>query len=275
MRSMDFLRKARNLEAMIAGRLDRTVGGLVQSGAREPLEILHAIVETTQEEIQSSGRGRRVFPFNVMTLTILAASRDARARFDAVLADGPSLRDRIVSRLGAAGCQVDALEVIVNYDSKPRRNWRSPDFHVEFDRVEKPEPVAPTSEVKASRIEIAVLHGTAERRSYTLASTSRIDMGRCPEVRDSRHRLIRTNHVAFVERGGDVNQSVSRRHAHIACDPDARTLRLYDDGSEHGTNIVRNGRTVAVPRGSRGVRLESGDEVVLGEARIRVKILES
>jgi hypothetical protein len=46
---------------------------------------------------------------------------------------------------------------------------------------------------------------------------------------------------------------------------------LHDDGSEHGTGIVREGRTVPVPRGARGVRLFSGDEIVLGEARVRVR----
>ena len=37
---MDFLRRARNLEARLAGTLDRTVGGLVRPGTREPLEIV-------------------------------------------------------------------------------------------------------------------------------------------------------------------------------------------------------------------------------------------
>jgi predicted component of type VI protein secretion system len=46
---------------------------------------------------------------------------------------------------------------------------------------------------------------------------------------------------------------------------------MHDDGSEHGTSIVRQGRSLQVPRGSRGVRLESGDEIVLGDARVRVK----
>jgi hypothetical protein len=45
---------------------------------------------------------------------------------------------------------------------------------------------------------------------------------------------------------------------------------LHDDGSEHGTEIVRGGRTIPVHRGKRGVRLQSSDEVVLGEARVRI-----
>jgi len=268
---MDFLRKARDLEAKLAGTLDRTVGGLVRSGAREPLEIVHAIVEAAQEEVQSSGRGRRVFPFNSVTLTILAPSRDARARFEAVFADGPPLRERIVARLGSAGCPIDDIDVEITYDSRPRKGWRNPDFHIEFARV--PRPRAAEADSAPPRVELTVLNGTAERRTYALAASMRIDLGRCAEVRDSRHRLIRTNHVAFLERSGDVNQSVSRRHAHISYEPVSRCFRLHDDGSEHGTSIVRRGHSLAVPRGARGVRLESADEIVLGEARLRVRFV--
>ncbi len=272
--TMDFLRKARDLEAKIAGKFDRTMGDLVQSGSREPLEIVHAIVEAVLEEIQSSGRGRRVFPFNSIALTILAPSRDARARFEAVIADGPPLGDRILARLRSAGCPSDDLDVNVTYETKPRRGWRTPDFHVEFARIEKATAPAPVAvESRPLRVELSVVHGTAERRTYALAAADRIDLGRCPEVRDSQHRLIRTNHVAFVERAGDANQTVSRRHAHLSYEPSSRQFRLHDDGSEHGTSIVRNGRTVAVPRGTRGVRVDTGDEIVLGDARLKVRIV--
>jgi len=270
---MDLLRKARDLEAKLAGTLDRTVGGLVRSGAREPLEIVHEIVEAAQREVQSSGRGRRVFPFNAVTVTILAPSRDVRARFEAVLSDGLGLHERIVARLGSAGCSVDGadLDVTVNYDSRPRRNWRHQEFDIEFDRLEKRERPPARASAALPRFELTVLNGTTDRRTYALTASPRIDIGRCAEVRDSRHRLIRTNHIAFLERSGEVNHSVSRRHAHISYEAVSRCFRLHDDGSEHGTSIVRQGRSLPVPRGSRGVRLESGDEIVLGDARVRVK----
>ena len=273
---MNLLRKARDLEATLAGTLDRTVGGLVSSGAREPLETVHEIVEAAQREVQSSGRGRRVFPFNAITVTILAPSRDARARFEAVLSDDQALVDRIVTRLGASGCSIDAsaLDVTVRYESRSRKDWRSQEFDIEFARVAKPQPPpARTPSPALPRLEVTVINGTAERRTYALAASPRVDIGRCVEVRDNRHRLIRTNHVAFLERSGDANQTVSRRHAHISYEPPSGTFRLHDDGSEHGTGIVRQGRSFPVPRGVRGVRLESGDEIVLGDARLRVRFV--
>ena len=80
-------------------------------------------------------------------------------------------------------------------------------------------------------------------------------------------------HVVFVEGSAAVNQTVSRRHAHIAVEPSG-VCRLHDDRSEHGTGIIRGGRTIPVPAGSRGVRLRSGDEIALGEARVRIRIVE-
>ena len=272
---MNLLNKARELEAKITGKLDHRVGELVQSGAREPLEVVHTIVEAVQEQIQSSGRGRRVFPFNTIAVTILATARDARARFEAVVADGPPLRDRIAASLRSAGCQVDDLEVTVQFEAKPKRGWTHADFHLEFARDVRPGAPAPPPAPKPLRLELTIVTGTAERGSYRFPPSSRIDLGRCIEVRDDRHRLIRTNHVAFVEGGGDVNQTVSRRHAHLAYDVAAHAFRLHDDGSERGTSIVRNGRTVPVPRGARGVRLASGDEIVIGDARLRVELVEA
>ena len=282
---MDLLGKARKLESTIARKLDSAARELMGSGAHEPIEIVNLIVEAVEHEVQSSGRGRRVFPFNRIAVSVLAPSRDARARLEAILEGEPPLRQRIVERLRAARCQVeDVADVAVEvaYVGRPQKGWPHADFHVEFYR-EPPPPLrgfgaqahvnaaAETTEVSCNRIELTVLLGTAEQTTYALAA-DRIDLGRSVEVRDSRHRLIRMNHVAFIERGGEVNQSVSRRHAHIAYDSQSGHYRLHDDGSVHGTGVIRNGRTIAVPAGSHGVRLRSGDEVVLGDARVRVTL---
>jgi predicted component of type VI protein secretion system len=78
----------------------------------------------------------------------------------------------------------------------------------------------------------------------------------------------------FTDGGGAANDTVSRRHAHIDYNAQACDYRIADDRSAHGTSIVRNGAAIPVPAGSRGIRLQSGDEIVLGEARVEVKIAE-
>ena len=120
-------------------------------------------------------------------------------------------------------------------------------------------------------LEIRAVVGAMEQRAYSLAAP-RIDIGRGGEVRDYRNRLIRTNHVVFTEGGGWINETISRAHAHIAYEPSTGRFRLHDDGSEHGTVIIRGGKTISVLRGTRGVRLQPDDEVGLGEARVRIRL---
>jgi len=290
---MDILGKARKFESTIARKLDSAARELMGSGAREPIEIVNLIVDAVEQEIQSSGRGRRVFPFNRLAVSVLAPTRDARARLEAVLDGEPSLRQRIVERLRSARCSVEDIVVDAAYTTRPQKGWSHQDFHVDFHREPRTATTqtvsgtpARTAHARSSdghssakptasagsappRIELTVLVGIAEQPSYSL-SADRIDLGRSVEVRDRRHRLVRMNHVAFIDQRGDVNQSVSRQHAHITLDPATGHYRLHDDGSAHGTDIMRNGRTVTVPTGSRGVRLRSGDEIVLGDARLRV-----
>jgi hypothetical protein len=271
-RHMDLLGKALRLESKIAGQLDKAAKGFVRSGAREPLEIVHAILDRVEHEIQSSGRGKRVFPFNRIEASILAPSPEARARLEAVVSGEPSLNARVLERLQSGGCSTAGIVLVTSYVSRAQKTWRDPEFDLNFARVTVPDIIAPASDRQADRIEVTVLRGVAGRRTYSFPPR-RIDFGRCAEVRDSRNRLIRTNHVAFTEGAGDVNQSVSRQHAHVSYEPGSGDFRLHDDGGGHGTGIVRDGRTVPVPRGSRGVRLHSEDEIVLGEARVRIRFV--
>ena len=267
---MDLLGKARRLESTIARRFDRAARDAVGAVTREPLEIVHLVVEAVEHEIQPGGRGKRVFPFNSITLSVLASSREERARFEAVLADAPALRDRIVEHLRSKSCPIDDLTVDVAYVTRTAKDWRHPQFNLAFARVARAPVTIARRDQAFTRIDLTVVRGTAEKKTYSFAA-KRVDLGRGVEVRDTRNRLLRTNHVAFVEGSGEVNLSVSRRHAHIAYEPASGGYRLRDDGSAHGTSVVRDGSTVPVPSGSLGVRLRAGDEIVLGDARLRIR----
>ncbi|HEY2153055.1 MAG TPA: FHA domain-containing protein [Vicinamibacterales bacterium] len=268
---MDVLRRARRLESRIAATLDEAAKAFSRSRARSPLEVVHAILDAVEQQIEPTGRGTRVFPFNRLELSVVASSPEARGRLEALLAGDTPLRTRVLDRLQSAKCSPADVVVEIDYVDHAEASWRAPEFDLRFARVAEPGVDDQALEPQPGQIEIRVLRGSMERWSYSFAAP-RIDVGRGAEVRDHRNRLIRTNHVVFTEGAEDVNQTVSRTHGHIAYEPLSGAFRLHDDGSEHGTEIVRGGRTISVLPGMRGVRLQSDDEVVLGEARVRVRL---
>ncbi len=267
---MDILSKARKMESTLARKFDRALQQWTKSAPLEPLETLHAIVDAVEARLEPAGRGQHVFPFNRIKVSILAESRDSRARFAAVLESDRQLQERIVKKLCDARCEPADLQVSVSYVARSGADWPRPEFYVAFDRVTAAER-ASAHDASATDLRITVTHGSAEKPAYTF-SVPRINIGRCAEVRDSRNRLIRTNHLAFTDVNGATNDTVSRRHAHIDYTDGSAEYRISDDHSAHGTSILRNGKTIGVPAASRGIRLQSGDEIVLGEARLRVKI---
>ena len=267
---MDILAKARQLESKLARKVDRAAQQWSKSGPRGPLEIMHAILEAVEERVEPAGRSTHVFPFNTLRVSIVAGSPDARARFSGVFDGPPTLQERIRRTLRDLGCdQAANLQVRIAYLAQADPAWTCPEFHVEFSRgaASKPAALAPAP---VRGIELTITNGSGEQPAYAI-TLDRVNLGRCAEVRDSRNRLLRTNHVVFSDAAGAINDTVSRAHAHIDCFTNGER-RLFDDRSTHGTSIVRNGKTISVPAGSRGVRLQSGDEVVLGEARLRLLI---
>jgi hypothetical protein len=269
---MDIVGKARKLERRIARSVDVAVQEFVGRGVPSALEIVHAVVDCAERQVQEGGRGRRLFPFNRMTVHLAAGPRDreAKARYQALFEGPPSITDRVRDALVSSGCRVDNLTVTVSFAPKPAATWIAPEYHVEFERAAAAPVSAPVAEAMP-RITLTVVSGKAAKRVYELG-LARVDIGRRSEVLDARQKLIRKNDVAFADDGPAVNQTVSRRHAHIVYDDARREYRLCDDRSAHGTSIVRDGRTIRVPAGSRGVRLKPGDEILLGQARLRVAV---
>jgi len=269
---MDILSKAKKLERKIARSLDAAVVEFVGTSEPAPLEIVQAVLDRAEQQIQEAGRGVRLFPFNRIKVIVAAppGEKAARARFAAVADGPPSLGERLQARLRSAGCRTVDVAVEISYAAKAGPRWESALFHVEFDRAPATAPVERAAS-PLPRLKLTVVAGKAVTRTQ-IFSGSRIDIGRREEVLDAKQRVVRTNHVAFEE-GPDENRSVSRRHAHLTWHPETGEYRLQDDRSVHGTSILRGGRTIVVPAGSRGVRVESGDEIVVGQARLKVTLL--
>ena len=267
---MDIIRNLQRLESNLAQRIDAATHRVAPWGSLEPLEIVHAIVDSVEKRVEPAGRGRYVFPFNQIQVSIATDSPETRARFEAVLGAEPTLRDRIVERLQASGCEGFPLSLSIVYPGSAELHWVTPLFHIEFERLDA---LPPSTVPLRENLRFTVVRGVSDKTDY-LFGASVINIGRCAEVRDNKNRLIRTNHVIFTDNAEAPNMSVSRSHAHVAQSKSSSDYRLYDDQSAHGTSIIRDGKTIPVPSGPRGVRLQAGDDIVLGDACLHVELEE-
>src|SRR5262249_31428810 len=150
--TMDILGSARRLESTITARLDRAAEELAGSGGRGPLGIGHAILGTGGRGVQSGSRGTRVFPFNRIEIAVLAPSREARGRLEAVFAGDPPLPARIVERLRSGGCATTDLVTSIDYVARGQNHWKAREFDVAFGRVAEPIVGPPRGDSTAARI---------------------------------------------------------------------------------------------------------------------------
>jgi hypothetical protein len=108
-------------------------------------------------------------------------------------------------------------------------------FDIEYSNAAPPAP-APLATAR-----LVVVKGKANATEYLL-DKARMNLGRLAEITDADHRVTRRNDVVFEEGADEANGTVSRRHAHIRLEDGE--YRLCDDGSEFGTRVFRDGRSI-------------------------------
>jgi hypothetical protein len=226
--------------------------GPSQSG---DLVVLHrAILEQVAGKIQRTGRGRKIFPYPRIVVTLVSADPDRRALYQTAF--GEKLEPAIRESLQSAGCEIPRHFTVEVRSSETG----APPFQIDY-ATEAPQPHA------AEPARLTVIRGKARKSAYTL-DKPRVNIGRLAELTDGEHRVILRNDVIFEEGADEVNATVSRKHAHIR--REAGEYRICDDASEFGTRIFRDGRSLDVPAGNpRGERLRPGDEIYLGRACLR------
>jgi hypothetical protein len=269
--TMKILDKAAKLEKALLDRIARRTDIV-----RHPIEVYRAILDDCEDATEAGSRGARIFPYSAVQIIISTPDAHYRATAEAVFAERPSIEERVRTRLRDAGCgDADNVTVTLTFVDSTPEQCAGHEYRLAFSRsVTSSKPARPRKARAATHYEVhlAVLAGKATKTRYSFDAT-RINLGRLGEVLDSHQRLLRQNHVSFVDAGDETSQSVSRAHAHIRFDEATGDARLHDDGSTHGTRVVRSGRTIEVPRGAgRGVALRNADEVVLGQARLRVEV---
>lgn len=232
------------------------------------MEIRRAVVEEAEAQIQPLGGGKTIFPFNRGRLVLLAKKPVEKAVFEASLAGEWNPEREIVAHLAARGCPVPELRLAIEIVDKSRREFAGRRFFLELERGE----VAARQETRPTLV-LTVLAGSARHTVNTFRTESRIHLGRLVEVLDDHGRPKRSNDLVFDDDGSEINLSVSREHARIDYHRDSGELRLIDERSAHGTQIFRGGKAIQVSSRDRGgLRLQDGDEICLGRARLAVKI---
>jgi hypothetical protein len=237
-------------------------------GAADASELMmthRAILEEVEGKIETLARGRRVFPFAHLTVTLVSADANRRAVLETAF--GERLEADIREALETAACEVPrgfSIEVRA-VESGPNPFEIAYATQAPASAAPAAAPAAPAEPAGPARL--AVMKGKTDRPEYLLEK-ARTNIGRMAELTDSEHRVIRRNDIVFEEGADEANATVSRRHAHIRLDDG--DYRLCDDESEFGTRVFRDGRPIEVPAGNRrGEKLRPGDEIYLGRACLR------
>ena len=230
------------------------------SHSPELLEIRRDILEDIRDKIEPVGAGKSLFPYNTVAVVIAAQNEEELLVREAAFSQGDELQDDIHELLTEAGCALPAVTVHVMEDATLAATAHP--FRIEYSREKA--AVEQTSEPGARPvIKLTVVRGQADSPEYTFDS-ERVNIGRLKEVVGEKDGLRRRNDVPFA----DTETTVSREHAQIRFDSESGKFRLYDSGSSRGTSVFRDGRRLEALR-ARGVQLRSGDEIHIGDARIR------
>ena len=257
--------------------LDRWIGAKVKGwsarlggGSHPPavLEIHRDILEEVRGRLEPKGQGRYFFAYDNLVVRLGAADAAQESLYNAAFGEGETLASEIRALLAEAGTAAAKLAIDLQIAIDPALAWTAPPFRIDyFNRKQAPETPSPAiTERPAARL--VVTKGEAGAAAYPVDS-NRVNIGRLQEVFGEKEGLRRTNHVAFSE----AETTVSREHAYLTYEPSTGRFRICDDRSQRGTSIFREGRRIEVPKASRrGTQLRSGDEIHLGDARLRFEI---
>lgn len=229
-----------------------------------PLEICQAVLDDIESKVEPLGRGRRTLPYNRIVVRINRPGAGDSGRMHAAFT---ALPDRIRERLGELQC-TQGVDVKVAMLKKTPPDWAPARlFAVDYFSS----TTRPGSTPTTASVQIAVLKGAASSKVYNFTEPV-ISIGRTIDPTGERGQ-VRRNRVVFLDRVDGITETVGRAHARLRFDPQTGQYHVLDDGSSNGTVVLRGGSTIPVPpRDPRGVRVQSGDEIQVGRAVIRVTL---
>lgn len=266
---MSFLRR---IEHGLDKRLRGIFGGSRdEPGAREAIELYRDALDQIAARATVGKRGDRVFPFDLITIELSAPDAERKAVLETLFEPGQMIEDVRAALLEERITPPHNLTVAVHYPEAAVVEMR-----IVCEKATQssavPQPSVPSA-LPPSQMRLITLTGISSSPDFVV-DRPRVNIGREYEVVDGMGRAVRRNDLAFPENAHEANGSVSRSHAHIRYESASGEWRIYDDGSSLGTSIFRDGHRIDVPpHAPRGVMLRPGDEIYLGQAKVRFEAL--
>lgn len=238
----------------------------------ELAEVRIAILDQIRDKSYRAG-GKKVFPFNVIRVHLRGVE--------------PSRADLFRGRFFRQYLENEIRTNLANSDVRHPEDIRTeievattlPQPGEQWLWVEA-ESQDNAPDLRTRPAKLVVVEGAANMPEMRL-DKARINIGRTVDVYRS-EGLFRRNDLAFPE-DTEINRTVSREHAHILFEKSAGEYRLFNDrwyqqgsptSGDCGTWIVRDGMSQEVHRGSRGTKLQPGDQIHFGRAIVVFDLAE-
>lgn len=232
----------------------------------EPLELRDRIAGELLLHLKAIGDGEYALPGNHVSIAIAVAEKSKKNLLVTAFGDG-KLADFLNQKLAQEKCR-QRVNVSLSYVDRPKKNWKLGNvFELSFQES--------TEKADVPTVIIKILTGKASKKQYKFKKET-INLGRGAEVYDKYGTLIRKNDVAFDDIAQEPNNTVSKIHALVKYSPVDQVFYLADSGFEHGlvtngTRVFREGNLLAKLNGDQKAKLETGDEINLGKASIRLE----
>lgn len=258
------MKSLEQLDSWITAKM-RAWSSRVSGGSRSPeiLEIRRDILNDIRDHIEPKGDGKNIFPYNTIAINIAAETTERANLLQQAIGEENNLEQTIAALLSEVGCPVRALHATVRVSEDAVLALSDRPFNIEY--LNRKSPQANAIAKARPKMRLIIVRGQADSAEYAF-DADRVNLGRLKEVISDHEGLRRRNDVAFSE----TETTVSREHAYIRYDAEGGKFRLYDSMSQRGTTVFREGRRFEVPKGpTRGFQLSPGDEIHLGDARVR------
>ena len=247
-------------------------GSELSEEAPELAEVRLAVLDAVKSKSHRSG-SVRVFPFEIVRVRLRGIPQEQAAAFENGFL-GDCLAQDLRKALARASVRFSHdLRVEIHTSAKlpvEGETW----VWIETDA--KPVGAAVTEAPGPRRTARLVVTEGAANQSELLLNKARLNIGRTVDVYRA-EGPSRRNDLAFTE-DNEINRTVSREHAHILVHKKSGECRIFNDrwyraGGKGEANcglwIIRDGLSQPVHRNSRGVVLQSGDEIHLGRAVVK------